>query len=205
MSKKMHVAVFLGLGGLCCLLGLQQAASMLPHRTPGTLWFLMRYHAGLDHEGALANYAGALKAHGVAPSSFAAQHLAEQLRRSLWLPTKEVDALLDFFLAQPSGPTGAALLNIGANPSVAEALVGRSLSRIPIYPGPQQEQALAIIEQLRRGRPMYKPRLVHRKGAATAIGDALARYQAWWQPPLTWMQRRAHDPLVGAAVEWIEP
>ncbi len=205
MRTMTRIAIVLGLGSLCLLLGLRQLAQAWPHRTPGTLWLLMQYHLASDRAAVLAAYSVALRAHGVAPASAVSEHLAQRLQHSLSSPDAEAEQIVDFFLSQSVATTHPALIALSREPRIAEALTGQILLRTPLQPAAQQEQALALVEQLRRGQILYKPRLGPLTYSEKAVADALSHYQDWWRSPLAWSERRLRDPLAGTPLAWVEP
>lgn len=205
LRSKTRIAIVLGLGSLCCLLGIRQLAQLLPHQTPGTLWMLMRYRLSSDRSAVLAAYSAELRAREVAPAPALMEHLALRLQNLLSPPNEEAEQLVDFFLSQPVPSAHQALVDISRETRIAEALTGLTLLRISLQSAAHKEQALALIEQLRRGQRLYKPRLGPQPFSEQAVADALAHYQSWWRLQLPWPERRLRDPLAGTPLAWVEP
>jgi len=74
---------------------------------------------------------------------------------------------------------------------------------LPELTGMKKHQALILIENSRRDRMMYKPRL---SGYSTeGVIRAEKLYRKWWAGSGSWQSQRLADPLEGSDLSWCEP
>lgn len=177
------------------------AIAYRPDWPPGQWWFAHQYGHGADKAAILGEYLQRLGRIGRSVPAETRGFLAS--RYAVSREEAERDLLADFFADQrrDTRPLPEGLL------AVREELAGRLMSRLPGYFEGRKLGALALVEELRRGRPLSRAVLARRGGVAEGSlpREVLGAYQAWWNGGGNWANKQAIDPLQTTAFYWLEP
>ena len=128
------------------------------------------------------------------------QFLVKRLERGS--PT-EVAAIADFWVQQAQGREYG--LADELSPAGRERLIASVMSQLSSYNAATQDQALFLVEEVRSKRDIGKgnfyvtnyAQFVRARQGLSQRQVVAQAYQAWWNLPLTWEQKRAIDPLKG--------
>lgn len=185
-----------------------------PKSKPAYWLFRCAYASPVPRKSVLESYHSELLSHagGYTPE-MVDQFLCSRLEATA--SPREIEAIANFYALQASGREGDRI--IAVSDGAKQKIIGSIMRNVDGYDVPQVNQALLLVEELRRGSIIWKGGFAptnendHKatnwtqwwlsKGAR----QVKALYSQWWQAPTPWRVKRMQNPLAGSGIEAIGP
>lgn len=173
-------------------------ARLRPSSDLGAILFRAHYGLALDDAGVVRGYHKVLLQNG--PEYLPAMVDRFLVHKLVTTTSQDLqEAIVDLYVDLAGGREGKLITRTGERTAVAIR------SRLASYTEIQQRRdAILLIEEIRLGGGLYKPRLSPDESRET-IERAVKCYLRWLEQPMQWQEKRQVDPLQGTDIRWWSP